>query len=138
MVQQMRHTVSLKHLAPEQVGATTREVTEVTSFQMGYWLQENQERRRTAMENHFVDGLTMNSGDGCTRRDLRVLKIDKILIPLEFIDFPLHLVHQAAALVHRFNSEIVLSASDLISVISRGTPSKNLRLPFAYVRYTCY
>ena len=60
------------------------------------------------MENHVVDGLTMNSGDGCTRRDLRVLKIDKILIPLDFIDLPLHLVHQAAALAHRFNSEIVL------------------------------
>jgi nucleotide-binding universal stress UspA family protein len=37
-----------------------------------------------------------------------LLKIDKILIPLDFIDLPLHLVHQAAALAHHFNSEVVL------------------------------
>ena len=36
------------------------------------------------------------------------MNIDKILLPLDFLDLPLHVVHQAAALAHHFHSEMVL------------------------------
>lgn len=37
-----------------------------------------------------------------------MLKIEKILLPLDFISMPLHLVHQAVALAHHFDAEIIL------------------------------
>jgi nucleotide-binding universal stress UspA family protein len=37
-----------------------------------------------------------------------MLRIEKILLPLDFISLPLHLVHQTAALAHHFKAEIVL------------------------------
>ena len=53
----MRRTVYLKLLERGDGGHI---------FPTKYGLQENQERMRMAMENHVVDGLTMNSGDRCT------------------------------------------------------------------------
>jgi nucleotide-binding universal stress UspA family protein len=59
--------------------------------------------RKEALEEIGVSGDSGHAGG-----NLHLLKIDKILLPLDFIDLPLHLVHQTAALAHHFHSEIVL------------------------------
>jgi nucleotide-binding universal stress UspA family protein len=60
------------------------------------------------MPKQPLEQLEITGENNCARGNSHALKIDKILLPLDFIDLPLHLVHQAAALAHHFNSEIVL------------------------------
>ena len=60
------------------------------------------------MQKEIVEQVEIKGENDCPKGNLHSLKIDKILLPLDFIDLPLHLVHQTAVLAHHFDSEIVL------------------------------
>lgn len=60
------------------------------------------------MRKEALEQLEIKGGNDYANGGLHLLKIGKILLPLDFIDLPLHLVHQTAALAHHFDSEIVL------------------------------
>jgi hypothetical protein len=60
------------------------------------------------MRKETVERVEIKGENDCPKGNLHSLKIGKILLPLDFIDLPLHLVHQTAVLAHHFDSEIVL------------------------------
>lgn len=60
------------------------------------------------MSKETLEQVEIKGENDSRKGNLHPLKIDKILLPLDFIDLPLHLVHQTAALAHHFDSEIVL------------------------------